>query len=87
MYTSSDAAGGSLIYTGSFPNDTYEVRTTLTLTSSGGNYITYVRGDQSSMLADGNGSTFYAVEIANPTISGTPATPLSICISRPAPEP
>src|SRR5262245_11880034 len=42
MYTSADAAGGSLIFTGSLPNDTYEVRTTLTLTNSGGHYITYL---------------------------------------------
>src|SRR5262249_33479916 len=48
----------------------YEVRTTLALTSSGGSYITYLRADNGSILASGNTGTFYAAELANPSISG-----------------
>src|SRR5262245_46453980 len=69
MYTSSDAfTGGALIWGGgslSTPKN-YEVRTTLALTSSGGSYITYLRADNSSILASGNNGTFNAAELANP---------------------
>ncbi|HYL35376.1 MAG TPA: hypothetical protein VEV17_05650, partial [Bryobacteraceae bacterium] len=76
MYTSSASNGGSLIFTSSLPapSNSYEVRTTLTLTSSGGNYLTYLRASYGSLLASGNNGTFYAIEIANPTISGSSCT-------------
>src|SRR5260370_27684732 len=67
--TSADANGGSLIFNNGLPapSNSYEVRTTLSLNASGGHYITYLRGSSGSIL--GGAGSFYAVEIANPTIS------------------
>jgi hypothetical protein len=72
MYTSSDSVGGALISSRSFPapSSSYEVRGTLALGSSGGNYVFYLRATSNSLLANGNAGTFYAVQIANPTFSG-----------------
>ncbi len=71
FYTSSASNGGSLLFGPGLPSpsNSYEVRTTLTLTASGGHYITYLRASSGSLLGTGVG-TFYAVEVANPTFSG-----------------
>src|SRR5579864_6656702 len=67
MYTSAHATGGSLMWGSAVPgvSNSYEVRTTLTLSSSGGNYNVYLRGGSNSLLANGNAASFYAVQIAN----------------------
>ncbi|HTS46968.1 MAG TPA: RHS repeat-associated core domain-containing protein [Bryobacteraceae bacterium] len=72
FYTSSTSNGSSVLFGPGLPSpsNSYEVRTTLTLTASGGHYITYLRASSGSLLA-GNTGTFYAVEVANPTFSGS----------------
>src|SRR5262249_43635849 len=76
LFTSADANGGSMILNGALPapSNSYEVRTMLTLNASGGHYITYLRASAGSLLANGNGGTFYGVEVANPTYSGSTCT-------------
>jgi RHS repeat-associated protein len=71
MYTSSDPSGGSLIWGSTVPgiSNSYEVKTTLTLGSSGGNYFIYLRGASNSMYGL-SGTNYYAVAFANPTFSG-----------------
>jgi hypothetical protein len=72
MFTSSNTTtGAAIIFTGGSlpsPSNGYEVRTTLTLTSSGGNYFTYLHATNPSGLGSG---AFYDIEIANPTFSGS----------------
>ena len=72
MFTSSATNGGSLIFNSTVPGPagTYEVRTTLTLASSGGNYYSYLRATSNSLAATGNTGTYYALQVANPTFSG-----------------
>ena len=72
FYTSSASNGSSVLFGPTIqtpPTNSYEVRTTLTLTASGGHYITYLRASSGSLLGTSTG-TFYAVEVANPTFSG-----------------
>jgi len=75
MFTSSNTStGAALIFVGGTlpsPSNGYEVRTTLTLTSSGGNYISYLHATTNSTLSSGNPGSFYAIEISNPTFSGS----------------
>ena len=74
--TSATGAGMSLIFGPSLPSPSngYEVRTTLQLSTSGGEYITYLHASSGSLLTSGNGGTFYAIEVANPTFSGSSCT-------------
>jgi hypothetical protein len=74
--TSSDANGGSLISRVAVPDGTseYEVAMTLNLTSSGGNYVAYVKATPDARLASPTAGSFYAVELANPTVSGAACT-------------
>ena len=71
MYTSSASNGGSLIFNQALPApaNSYEVRYTLALNASGGNYITYLRATSNAQLATTSTGTFYAVEMTNPTLS------------------
>ncbi len=80
--TSVDANGGSLISTIAVPDGSsdYEVRTTLNLTASGGYYMSYLRASANTLLATGNTGTFYAVEIANPTFSGSSCSALLLIL-------
>ena len=47
----------------------YEVRMTLTLTQSGGNYAVLMRASDNAVLDITSVGTFYAVEVANPTFT------------------
>src|SRR5712692_1077986 len=71
--TSADGNGGSLISTVSVPDGSndYEVRATVNLTASGGNYISYLRASANALLAAGNTGSYYAVEVVNPTFAGS----------------
>ena len=70
--TATTANGGSLISKVSVPDGTsqYEVKTTLTLTTSGGTYITYLRASADAMSGPTPRGTYYSVELQNPTFSG-----------------
>jgi hypothetical protein len=74
--TSSNTNGGSLISKVSVPDGTsdYEVKTTLTLTQSGGTYVTYLRATSNAMSGPALAGTTYAFEIQNPTFSGPACT-------------
>ncbi len=71
FYTNGSSTGGSLIFNSGTPlpapSYNYEVKTTLTLTASGGYYVIFLRATAGSMLTPGNNGAFYAVELANPT--------------------
>ncbi len=71
--TSSNSNGGSLISKVSVPDGSsnYEVKTTLTLTASGGTYAIYLRGSSNAMSGPAAAGTSYAFEIQNPTFSGS----------------
>jgi hypothetical protein len=71
--TTSDANGGSLISRVAVPDGTseYEVAMTLNLSSSGGNYIAYFRATPDARLGPVTTGTFYALELANPTVTST----------------
>jgi hypothetical protein len=71
--TSSNSSGGSLISKISVPDGTsnYEVKTTLTLTSSGGTYVTYLRASSNAMSGPSAAGTTYSFELQNPTFSGS----------------
>jgi hypothetical protein len=75
LYSSNGANGGSIIFGPSVPGTagSYEVRYTLRLgsNSASGSYLTYLRATTNSEMVTGNTGTFYAVEIANPTFSGS----------------
>lgn len=60
MVTSSSS--GPLIFSTTIPgpNNEYEVRTTLALASSGGNYNTYLRATSHSLSSAGTGQCLYA---------------------------
>ena len=63
-------AGVSLISKIAAPANDYEVSATMNLTG-GGSYILYLRATSNSLLAGGNTGTYYAVDLANPTFSGS----------------
>jgi hypothetical protein len=44
------------------------------LATSGGTYITYLRASSNALAASGNTGTWYAIEIINPTFSGSSCT-------------
>jgi RHS repeat-associated protein len=71
--TSSATDGGSLISKVAVPDGTsnYEVKTTLTLTQSGGTYITYLHASSNAMSGPAPTGTTYAFEVQNPTFSGS----------------
>jgi YD repeat-containing protein len=73
LFTSSATNGGSLMLNSMALGNKYEVKTSLQLVqgSNGGNYITYLGATTNSLKASGNTGTFYAVEVANPTWSGS----------------
>jgi RHS repeat-associated protein len=73
--TSINTNGGSLISNVAVPapSNQYEVKTTLTLTQSGGSFITYLRASSNAQYASGNTGTYYAV-VLNPTFSGSTCT-------------
>jgi hypothetical protein len=70
--TSSNSNGGSLVSKVAVPDGTsnYEVKTTLTLTQSGGTYVTYLRASSNAMSGPAAAGTRDAFEIQNPTFSG-----------------
>jgi hypothetical protein len=74
--TSADANGGSLISRVAVPDGTsdYEVAMTLNLASSGGSYIAYVKASPDARLGPVTTGTFYAMELANPTVTATACT-------------
>ena len=71
--TSSATNGGSLISKVAVPDGTsdYEVDTTLTLTQSGGTYVTYLRATPTALSGPGATGTTYSFEVQNPTFSGS----------------
>ncbi len=71
--TATSANGGSLISKVSVPDGTsqYEVKTTLTLATSGGTYISYLRASTDAMSGPTPQGTYYSVELQNPTFSGS----------------
>jgi RHS repeat-associated protein len=70
--TSADTTGGSLISKVAVPDGTsdYEVKTVLTLSASGGTYVTYLAATSNALSPTSTGS-YLAVELQNPTFSGT----------------
>ena len=74
--TSSNSNGGSLISKVAVPDGSsnYEVKTTLTLTQSGGTYVTYLRASSNAMSGPAAAGTAYAFEVQNPTFSGSACT-------------
>ena len=68
--TTSSSSGGSLIYTNNVYTDE-ELKVTLNVTASGGNYVGYLRATTNAWLGTSAQGTFYAVEVRNPTF--TPA--------------
>lgn len=70
--TSSDSSGGSLISTQAAPgiSSEYEVKSTLTLTQSGGTYSTYLRASSNALSGPSARGTAYVIEVQNPTFSG-----------------
>src|SRR5260370_27463538 len=70
------ANGSALISNIAVPDGSseYEVKMTLTLTTSGGNYITYVRASNDALSGPVPSGTFYAVEVHNPTFNGSVCT-------------
>ncbi len=65
--TSSNSNGGSLISKVAVPDGSsnYEVKTTLTLTQSGGTYVTYLRASSNAMSGPAPAGTTYAFEVQN----------------------
>jgi hypothetical protein len=53
------------------PASSYEVRTTIALTTSGGYFLTVLRASPDSLVYIGNSGTWYAIELSNPTFSGS----------------
>jgi hypothetical protein len=47
----------------------YEVRMTIALTQSGGNYAALARASDDAVLGNTNAGSYYALEIANPTLT------------------
>ena len=74
--TSASANVGSLISTLAVPGGPsyYEVKTTLTLTQSGGNYITYLHATYDALSGPATAGTFYAIELQDPTFNGSSCT-------------
>jgi hypothetical protein len=74
--TSSNANGGSLISKVAVPDGTsdYEVKTTLTLTQSSGDYITYLRASSNALIGPSPAGTAYAFVVESPTFSGSACT-------------
>jgi len=70
--TSSNTDGGSLISKVSVPDGSsnYEVKTVLTLTQSGGTYVTYLRASTNALSGPTAAGTAYVFEVQNPTFSG-----------------
>jgi len=70
--TATTLNGGSLISKVAVPDGSneYEVKTTLTLTASGGTYVHYLRATNDAMTGPATQGTFYSVELQNPTFSG-----------------
>jgi hypothetical protein len=65
MFTSSSSGNLFFIPTLPSPTSDYEVKTTLTLTASGGDYVTYLRA---------SGTSSVMVTLGNPTFSGSSCT-------------
>jgi len=65
-------AGGSLISKATAPNDanSYEVRATVTLTASGGNYALYARASSDASMAGSGSGSFVALQMENPVFDG-----------------
>jgi hypothetical protein len=70
--TATSTSGGSLIYSGTMPGPAgeYEVAMTLTLTASGGTYVSYLNASSNALSGPSNAGTYYDVELQNPTFSG-----------------
>src|SRR5258706_3658400 len=70
-YTST--ASGNLISSASISSRSivnYEVRMTLNLTQSGGNYAALLRASDNAVFGNTSTGTFYALEVTNPTFTG-----------------
>jgi len=74
--TATTANGGALISKLSAPGgpNEHEVRSTLTLTASGGTYVQYLRASSDAMSGPAAQGTYYSVELQNPTFSGAACT-------------
>jgi hypothetical protein len=74
--TSSSSNGGSLISKVAVPDGSsnYEVKATLTLTQSGGNYVVYLRASSNAMSGPAPAGTTYVYELQNPTFNGSACT-------------
>lgn len=68
--TATTSGGGSLISSIAVPDGTsdYEVKTTLTLATSGGTYVSYLRASPDAKTGPGATGTFYSLEYT-PTFS------------------
>ncbi|MEK7407925.1 MAG: hypothetical protein AAB225_22875, partial [Acidobacteriota bacterium] len=82
--TAPSANGGSLISTVAVPDGTseYEVKTTLTLTASGGVYVHYLRASADAMSGPAAQGTYYAIELQYPTFSGSACTASLLAYKR-----
>jgi RHS repeat-associated protein len=81
--TSSATNGGSMISNVAVPDGTsnYEVRTRLGLTTSGGTYTTYLRATSNALHGSTSQGSFYAVEVQNPTFSGSSCSATGVIYS------
>jgi hypothetical protein len=52
------------------PASSYEVRTTIALTTSGGYFLTMLRASPDSLVYIGNSGTWYAIELKQPHFFG-----------------
>src|SRR5579872_2485000 len=68
--TTQSSYGGSAIYV-PYASSYSEVKTTLTLTHSGGSYITYLLASSNALSGPLASGTAYAFEVQNPTFSGS----------------
>ncbi len=70
--TATTANGGSLISKVTVPDGTtdYEVKLTLTLATSGGTYVSYLKATTNAMSGPAPQGTYYSIELQNPTFSG-----------------
>ncbi|HXJ39105.1 MAG TPA: hypothetical protein VNH18_07490, partial [Bryobacteraceae bacterium] len=80
--TSTTANGGSLIYipVQQINPNGYEVKTTLTLSSTagGGTYVTYLRATSNAISGPAPNGTYYSVELQDPTGTPTGSATLSV---------
>ncbi len=76
--------GGSLISLVAVPDGTsdYEVKSTLTLPVSGGTWVHYLRASTDALSGPAPTGSFYAVELQNPTFTGSTCSATLAIYSR-----